>query len=176
MTEHERDCPRCGEPAHDHRFCPSCGLNIASLSEMPTRTEWQDRDASDAIAQGPREAVWSGQGLSAVESNGVGDHIPGETSAASVSEIESDRPPAEDATAEGPAEDNTAESASESVLVDPVPLRDDAQPGMQHDRSRSVVGLWIARRSRSQRVAFLCLAAVIGLVVVLTSRDLRRYF
>jgi hypothetical protein len=113
---------------------------------------------SHEIAQEPLEALGSGQ-ASAVESNGVGDQVPDQTVPAPVAGIDPDRPAAEDTTAN----------------VDLIPPRYDAQPGAQHDSRRSVVGLWFARRSRSQRVALVCLVAVIGLVVVLTGRDPRRY-
>ena len=199
MTEHDqRVCPRCGEPAGDHHLWSSCGLNIGSLSETLTRAEREASDVSHQVAQEPREAVPSTQtsaaesnGLKAIEiptraereasdvshevaqepreavpsaqtpaaeSNGVCDEIPGEASAAPVSEIDSDQSETEDTTAN----------------LDPVPPRHEAQPGAQHDGSRSVVGLWLEHRSRRQRVAFVCLVAFIGLVGVLTGRGLRR--
>jgi hypothetical protein len=158
MTEHDqRACPRCGEPAGDHHVWSSCGLNIGSLSEIPTRAEREASDVSHEVAQEPREAVPSAQ-TSAAESNGVCDEIPGEASAAPVSEIDSDQSEAEDTTAN----------------LDPVPPRHETQPGAQHDGSPSVVGLWLEHRSRRQRVAFVCLVAFIGLVGVLTGRGLRR--
>jgi hypothetical protein len=47
----ERVCPRCGEAAADHRFCPSCGLQIEALSEEPTRPERESGDADVAVAE-----------------------------------------------------------------------------------------------------------------------------
>ena len=108
-------------------------------------------------ANQPRQAVWSAR-ASVVESNGVDDQIPTEASTPPASEIGSDQSPIEDTTAN----------------ADSVPWRDDAQLNTHlHDRWRSVGDLRVARRSRSRRLG-LCLAAVIGLVVVLTGRGVRR--
>ena len=41
MEQTIRVCTRCGEPASEHRFCPSCGLNLATMRQLPTRTEWE---------------------------------------------------------------------------------------------------------------------------------------
>ena len=165
MTAYEeRLCPRCGHPAGDHRFWPSCGLTIDSSSEVSLRAEPEPGGVSDETVQA-REALSSGQ-AAAIEANGLCDEIPGQTFAAPVSGSDSDRPPAEDTTAEVVA-------APPEPLE--VPVRYDARPVTQHDGWRSVVRLWIARRSRSQRVAFVCLVGVIGLAAFLTGRDSRRY-
>jgi len=35
-----RVCPRCGSAAEDHEYCLTCGLNLFSCPELPTRAEW----------------------------------------------------------------------------------------------------------------------------------------
>jgi hypothetical protein len=120
--------------------------------------EQQPSDVSHEIGHETREALWS-EDASGVESNSAGDQIPGEASTAPIYEIDSDR---------GSAEDTSAN-------VDPASFRDRARPGAQRNGSRSVVRVWMARGSRSQRLALVCLLVAIGLVVVLTGRDVRRY-
>jgi hypothetical protein len=132
--------------------------------EVPARVAQEPGGVSDEIPREPREARWSGP-ASAVESNGIGDQIPSETLAAPAPEIDPDRIPAKDTTAVLVA------APPEAIEV---PMHADALPGAQYDGWRSVVHLWIARRSRSQRVALVCLVAAIGLVVLQTGRDLRR--
>lgn len=51
----ERVCPRCGEPAENHRFCPSCGLNLAEQPEAPTRSEWEGRAAATSAEESHQE-------------------------------------------------------------------------------------------------------------------------
>ena len=41
ISQDVRVCPRCGEPAGEERFCTTCGLNLAELTEVPTRAEWE---------------------------------------------------------------------------------------------------------------------------------------
>jgi hypothetical protein len=36
-----RVCPSCGTAAEAHEYCAGCGLHLATLPELPTRTEWQ---------------------------------------------------------------------------------------------------------------------------------------
>ena len=53
MTEHvETACPRCGEAAADYRFCPFCGLNLGSMSEVPGH-EWETGYGSQQPADKP---------------------------------------------------------------------------------------------------------------------------
>jgi hypothetical protein len=129
---------------------------------VPSRAEQQPSDVSDQIGHDPREAPWSGE-ASGVEANGVGDQIPGETSTAPTSELDSDR---------GAAEDT---ATTTTTNVDPLPFGDHAEPGAQRDGSRSMAGVWISCESTSRRLALLCLVGVIGLVAVLTGRAVRRY-
>jgi len=125
--------------------------------EIPTWSEQQVSDASDARAQEPRPTVWSAP-ASVVGSNGVGEQIPSEESPGPVSEIGSDQSRVEGTTAD----------------VDSVPLRDRAPLNTQRRGGwRSVDDLRLARRSRGRRLA-LCLGAVVGLVVLLTGRGTRR--
>jgi hypothetical protein len=83
MRDHgETVCPRCGERPLDHTPADETTADVVTAPieaiEAPGPTE--AREASDAIARGPLEVVRVGQAF-AVESNGVGDHIPGETHA-----------------------------------------------------------------------------------------------
>jgi hypothetical protein len=127
---------------------------------VPSRAEQQPIDVSDHIGQEPQEAPWSGE-ATGVESNGVDDQIPAETSTAPTSELDSDRGPAED--------------TGTTTNVDPLPFGKHAEPGAKRGGSRSIVGAWISRESTSRRLALLCLVGVIGLVAVLTGRAVRRY-
>jgi hypothetical protein len=34
-------CPRCGEPAAEHQYCPTCGLHLLGESELSARTDWR---------------------------------------------------------------------------------------------------------------------------------------
>jgi hypothetical protein len=120
--------------------------------------EQQPTDVGHENGQEPREAL-PAEDASGVESSGADDQIPGEASTAPIYEIDSDR---------GSAEDTSANA-------DPASLRDRDQDGAQRNGPRSFVRAWMARGSRSQRLALVCLVAVIGLVVVLTGRDVRRY-
>jgi hypothetical protein len=51
-----RVCPHCGEPPGGV-FCASCGRNLASVEQLPTRAEWElttvedDRQLADRCAQ-----------------------------------------------------------------------------------------------------------------------------
>jgi hypothetical protein len=68
MLDHEeRTCPRCGEPAGDHRLWPSCGLNLAPVSQNPGAP---DRRTDYARVE-PREAFrWEGPSGPVSSSNG----------------------------------------------------------------------------------------------------------
>jgi hypothetical protein len=52
----ERVCPHCGEPPGGV-FCASCGRNLASVEQLPTRAEWElttvedDRPLADRCAK-----------------------------------------------------------------------------------------------------------------------------
>jgi type II secretory pathway pseudopilin PulG len=39
-TSDPRVCPRCGAPAGEHKYCPTCGLHLEDLDKVPTRGEW----------------------------------------------------------------------------------------------------------------------------------------
>ena len=45
VPEQVRVCPQCGTPAGTAPDCADCGLNIASLRELPSRAEWLAREA-----------------------------------------------------------------------------------------------------------------------------------
>jgi len=40
-----RVCPHCGAPAESHDYCAGCGTHLATLAELPTRTEWEAQRA-----------------------------------------------------------------------------------------------------------------------------------
>lgn len=78
MEQNQRICPRCGRPAGDFHFCPSCLAPIDSLSALSTS-----------------EALRPEHTLAAAD--GVADPVAGSEST-TVLQVESDRPSAEDAT------------------------------------------------------------------------------
>ena len=49
-----RVCPNCGAPAEAYDYCPGCGAHLATLPELPTRTEWE---AQRAVATAPLALV-----------------------------------------------------------------------------------------------------------------------
>ncbi len=171
MSEHcETECPRCGEPAVGTRFCPSCGLKIGTPPEMATPPPWEIHDVSLEAAGPPLEDVHTPQVVAAsvplVEAPlpdwwevRDDDHVPGEASVDAVSEVSF------------ASDQELGEATVDSPPVDP---GDDAEPVSQHHVSRPAAEPWTAPRSRSRRVAFLCLAALIALVVLVPVRRLRR--
>jgi Zn-dependent protease with chaperone function len=48
-------CPRCGAAAGSSDACTGCGLELAALSELPRRSEWEAR--SNAATQGERRPI-----------------------------------------------------------------------------------------------------------------------
>ena len=156
MERSDRAYPRYGEGAGDE--CSRPGSHIGSLSGMPTWAEQPAVEASHETAEEPRQAQWSPR-ASVVESNGVGEEILNQASPPSGSETSSDQSAAEDTIAN----------------VGWVPLRDHAQAGpQQRDGRRSVDDIRPGRSSRRRWVTFVSLSAVIGLVVSLSRRGIRR--
>src|SRR5690348_14164953 len=78
MEQNQRICPRCGRPAGDFHFCPSCLAPIDSLSALLT---------SQALRPEPTLAA----------SHGDADSVAGSEST-TLLQVESDRPSAEDPT------------------------------------------------------------------------------
>ena len=72
-----------------------------------------------------------------------------------------------------PAEDAAAESEPESPPVNVVPSPQDDQPRPRQAAPRPVSPIPTAAKSSSHRAAFVCLAAVIGLILVMLSRGRR---
>lgn len=277
MTEQiERVCPGCGASASDFRFCPSCGRNLGSLSEIATLPARQAGAASNGeastfagsdVSPDRSKAAYTppaatAAGLRAIEipaqphasqehsvpgasENGrdrsPSDDIPARATLARFQTTElsrrvdaeaaetndevapqppetlrfgyvpavvpveahnrsdiaaqdsadddgADRSPAHDAPAEAvaasqdraqpseqpsPADQPPPESERESPPVNAVPPRDDDQPRPRQDAPRPVAPIATAPRSSSHRVAFVCLAAVIGLILVMLSRGRR---
>jgi hypothetical protein len=96
-------CTRCGEPAGDYRFCPSCGLQ---LSEVPTRSE---AEASQVVELRPAPRFGE---LSVAGSNGLGERIREESPGLHHADVEETH---DEPTAEFPAQ-------AESEPADPEPL------------------------------------------------------
>jgi len=120
--------------------------------EIPTRGEQSPGVDRHQAGQEPRQAQGSPD-ASVVESNGVGDRIPNQASPLHVSESGSDQSPV----------------AAAVTPVGWVPPRTHAQPGTgQQDAWRSVDDHKGGRRSRRQRVTFVCFCVVLGLVVVVS--------
>ena len=89
MTEHvETACPRCGEAAADYRFCPFCGLNLGSMSEVPGH-EWETGYGSQQPAYEPLKPPTPL--AEAAGSNGASEHTADAASATAVPEIGFDR-------------------------------------------------------------------------------------
>jgi hypothetical protein len=91
------------------------------------------------------------------------DDAPAEAAAASQDRAQQSEQPS-------PADQPLAESERESPPLDAVPPRHDDQPHPREDASRPVAPILTAPNSSSHRVAFVCLAAVIGLILVMLSR------
>ncbi len=257
MTEQiERVCLGCGASASNFRFCPSCGRNLGSLSEISTLADrhagaatnvgepatyaglraieipaqpdaseansgpgvsenGRDRSASDDVSVQATVARFEttepsrrADAEAAETSHGVAPRLPEtlrfgyvpavvEDDPHNRSDIAgqdfaadggADRSPAGDAPAEAaaasqdraqqseqpsPAVQPPAESERESPPINAVPPRNDDQPRPRQDASRPVAPTPAAPKSSSHRVAFVCLAAVIGMILVMLSRGRR---
>ena len=68
----DRVCPGCGTAAGENDYCSKCGFHLAEEPELPTREEWETRDA----AHGERPEVvtaptpWTGGGSEAGQAHG----------------------------------------------------------------------------------------------------------
>jgi hypothetical protein len=280
MTEQiERVCPGCGASASDFRFCPSCGRNLGSLSEIATLTDRQAGAASNVgeastvagsdVSLDRSKAEYTPPAATAaalraieipaqphaspehsvpgVSENGhdqsPSDDIPARATLGRFQTTElsrrvdaeaaetndevapqppetprfayvpavvpdeahhrtdiagqdsavddgGDRSPADDAPAAAaaasqdraqlseqpsPADQPPAESERESPPVNAVPPRDDYQPRPRQAAPRPVAPIATAPRSSSHRVPFVCLAAVIGLILVMLNRGRRAH-
>lgn len=51
-----RVCPKCGIAAGDRPFCGSCGLNLTTVSQLPTRAEWEGGFAQPVRPPGRSDA------------------------------------------------------------------------------------------------------------------------
>jgi uncharacterized RDD family membrane protein YckC len=56
-----RVCPRCGDEAGEHRFCQSCGLNLAEQTELPTAEEYSARLRQEQWLRSQKGASSPGQ-------------------------------------------------------------------------------------------------------------------
>jgi hypothetical protein len=52
MEPGARVCPFCGEPPGQGVFCASCGRNLASVEQLPTREEWELASAPVPVPAG----------------------------------------------------------------------------------------------------------------------------
>lgn len=98
-------CTRCGEPAGDYRFCPSCGLQ---LSEVPTRSE---AEASQVVELRPAPRFGE---LSVAGSNGLGERIREESPGLHHADVEETH---DEPTAEFPAQAESEPADSEPLVV-----------------------------------------------------------
>jgi hypothetical protein len=53
MDSSARVCPYCGEPPGAGMFCAVCGHNLAAVTRLPTRAEWEVEGPLDAPDVGP---------------------------------------------------------------------------------------------------------------------------
>jgi hypothetical protein len=125
--------------------------------DLPTWSKTEANDVSDEVAPGTPEPAPARE-PTVPESAGAGDEIPGEAPTVREPKLDSDRSPAEDTIA----------------YVNPIPPRDDARPGQEHDGPPPVHALSSARKSTIHRLAFVSLAALVGLVWLFAGRRLRR--
>jgi hypothetical protein len=63
-----RVCPRCGSPGGETQFCGTCGLNLFEQPELPTRAQWDERQAHET-------PVLASTGSGATTPTGVGGGI-----------------------------------------------------------------------------------------------------
>lgn len=56
-TPQEPVCPQCGSAAQGAKFCRSCGLNLESQFQLPTRAEYESRNAGPASMAPPGAAA-----------------------------------------------------------------------------------------------------------------------
>jgi hypothetical protein len=257
MTEQiERVCPGCGASASDFHFCPSCGRNLGSLSDISRLADRQagaaskvgeaaadaapraiaipaqpdasqehtvpgvsengrDRSPSDDTPAQATVASFRATELSRrpdAEGSGTNDDVAPQPPATlrfgyvpavvpngahnrsdiasqdSAADDGADPSPADDAPAEAvaasqdramlseqpsPTEQPPEESERESPPVSAVPPRNHDQPRPRQDASRPVAPIPTGPKSSSHRVAFVCLAAVIGLILVMLTRGRR---
>jgi hypothetical protein len=47
-----RVCPTCGATARDNAYCTGCGRNLASLAELPSRSDWERRTSASGARAG----------------------------------------------------------------------------------------------------------------------------
>ena len=151
---------------------------IPEVCEVPARVDREIGDPSQQPAYEPLHAPASAW-LWGPDSNGASECAVDETSAAAASEVGSDRSKEEDISTEtvvaepSPSDRGFAESSDGSALENPAPLRDHLHCGGRVDGSRSADAHRATRSIGSQPVTFACLAAVIGLLVLVASRSLR---
>jgi hypothetical protein len=147
------------EPAQNDADDTTHDVNAAPGDEveLPTSAEKRASAPTSVAAHVLREAFWFEQ--SAFWSNGDGNETT---------------PPAPQAAAAGLDRDRDAADSTRSN-AEPDPSDADARPCAQHDSSRSARSFWMGQTSGRHWAAALCLLALVGLVVVLTGRDPRRF-
>ncbi len=126
--------------------------------ELPTSDEAHASEPSYVAADALRDAFWFEQ-ASAFKSNGDGEGATQQAPAVAMPE--------------GDPDPYTADGTTSNVRPDP--CEGDARQCAQPNGSRSVVPPWIGQASQRHSIAAICLLALIGLVAVLTGRELRRF-
>jgi len=53
----ERVCPRCGTAAGDNDYCSKCGFHLAEEAELPTKGQWEARQAEQEASGGAASAT-----------------------------------------------------------------------------------------------------------------------
>jgi hypothetical protein len=125
---------------------------------VPTPVPNGAHNGSDIAAQDPA----AGDGADRFPA----DDVPAEPVAARQDRAELSEQPS-------PSDQTPVEPERESPPVNAVPVRDDDQPRPRQDAPRPIPPIATVPESSSHRVAFVCLAAVIGLILIMLSRGRR---
>lgn len=186
----EHSAPGVSENGHD-RSATNDSPAPATVARFRTTEFSKPADAEaaetkDDVAPRPPETLRFGYVPAVVPSEAHnGSDTPGQDSGA---DDGADQSSADDAPAEAvapsqdraelseqpsPADEVSAESEPEIAPVNAVPPQDDDQPRPRQYAPRPVAPIATAPESSSHRVAFVCLAAVIGLILVMLSRGRR---
>ncbi len=186
----EDSAPGASENGHDRSASDDTPAQTTvarfQTTELSRRADPEAAETNDDVAPQPPETLRFGYVPTVVPNQAHnGSDIAGQGSAA---DDGADRSPADDAPAEAvaasqdraqlseqpfPTDQPPAETERESPPVSAVPPRDDGQARPRHYASRPVAPIRTAPEPSNHRVAFVCLAAVIGLILVMLSRGRR---
>ncbi len=165
-ASHEQSAPGASENGHDRSATDDSPTHATvarfQATEDSPRADVEAAEAKDDVAPQLPETLRFGY-VPVVVPNGA--HNGGD--------IAAQDPAADDGADRFPADDAPAEPERESPPVNALPLRDDDQPRPRQNAPRPVPPVATVPESSSHRVAFVCLAAVIGLILVMLSRGRR---